>query len=114
MLLNVLSRKGDGCRAMQQLIARCHESPKAKKAHVKRAWQLFRSLVDRRIIEIVPTRSAAVSDPDNAVGEQFRPHPGPLPRGEGEPFASLSTRTESRVLPERPDSPPSPRGRGPG
>jgi superfamily II RNA helicase len=54
MLLNVLSRKGDGCRAMQQLIARCHESPKAKKAHIKRAWQLFRSLVERKIIEIVP------------------------------------------------------------
>jgi hypothetical protein len=54
MLLNVLSRQGDGCRAMQQLVARCHDSPKAKKAHVKRAWQLFRSLVERRIIEIVP------------------------------------------------------------
>ena len=52
MLLNVLSRKGDGCRAMQQLIARCHDSPKAKKAHGKRAWQLFRSLVERKIIEI--------------------------------------------------------------
>jgi superfamily II RNA helicase len=57
MLLNVLSRKGDGCRAMQRLIARSHESPKAKKAHVKRAWQLFRSLVDHKIIEFVP-RSA--------------------------------------------------------
>ena len=54
MLLNVLSRKGDGCRAMQQLIARSHESPKAKKGHGKRAWQLFRSLVERRIIEIGP------------------------------------------------------------
>src|SRR5207244_10761888 len=53
MLLNVLSRKGDGCRAMQQLIAHCHDSPKAKKAHVKRAWQLFRSLVKRGIIEII-------------------------------------------------------------
>ena len=38
---------------MQQLIARCHETPKAKKAHVKRAWQLFRSLVERRIVEFV-------------------------------------------------------------
>jgi superfamily II RNA helicase len=59
MLLNVLSRKGDGCRAMQQLIARCHESPKAKKQHIKRGWQLFRSLVERNIIEIIPpgTRS---------------------------------------------------------
>ena len=57
MLLNVLSRKGDGCRAMQQLIARCHETPKAKKAHMKRGWQLFRSLVERRIIEIMPIRA---------------------------------------------------------
>src|SRR5436309_6377517 len=54
MLLNVLSRKTDGCRAMQQLIGRCHESPKAKKAHIKRAWQLFRSLVERKIIEFIP------------------------------------------------------------
>ncbi|HZV37042.1 MAG TPA: DUF3516 domain-containing protein [Verrucomicrobiae bacterium] len=54
MLLNVLSRKSDGCKAMQQLIARSHESPKAKKAHVKRAWQLFRSLVERKIIEFIP------------------------------------------------------------
>jgi hypothetical protein len=58
MLLNVLSRKGDGCRAMQQLIVRCHDSPKAKKAHGRRAWQLFRSLVERRIIEFTnPGRS---------------------------------------------------------
>ncbi|MDB6015801.1 MAG: box helicase [Pedosphaera sp.] len=54
MLLNVLSRKGDGCAAMQQLIARSHESPKGKKAHVKRAWQLFRSLVERKIVEFIP------------------------------------------------------------
>jgi superfamily II RNA helicase len=54
MLLNVLSRRGNGCRAMQLLIRDCHESPKAKKAHTRRAWQLFRSLVERRIIEFVP------------------------------------------------------------
>jgi superfamily II RNA helicase len=54
MLLNVLSRKGDGCKAMQQLIARSHETPKAKKGHVRRAWQLFRSLVERKIIEFIP------------------------------------------------------------
>lgn len=54
MLLNVLSRKGEGCRAMQHLISRSHESPKAKKAHLKRAWQLFRALVDRKIIEFIP------------------------------------------------------------
>ncbi len=54
MLLQVLSRKGDGCRAMQRLIADCHEPPQQKKLHRKRAWQLFRSLLERKIIEIVP------------------------------------------------------------
>ncbi len=57
MLLNVLSRDGDGCHAMQQVIARCHESPNAKKGHVKRGWQLFRSLVERGIIEILDPAS---------------------------------------------------------
>jgi superfamily II RNA helicase len=54
MLLNVLSRRGDGCRAMQRLVRDSHEAEAAKKAHRKRAWQLFRALVARRIIEIVP------------------------------------------------------------
>jgi superfamily II RNA helicase len=54
MLLNVLSRPADGCRAMQQLIERSHESPKNKKAHFKRGWQLFRSLVAHKVIEVVP------------------------------------------------------------
>jgi hypothetical protein len=54
MLLNVLSRKADGCRAMQELISRSHETPKAKRTHIKRAWQLFRSLLDRKIVEFIP------------------------------------------------------------
>ncbi len=54
MLLNVLSRKGDGCHAMQKLVRDCHETPKQKQAHTKRAWQLFRSLLDRRIVEFIP------------------------------------------------------------
>jgi superfamily II RNA helicase len=54
MLLNVLSRPTDGCAAMQQLIARCHEMPKAKKALTRRGWQLFRALVERGIIEFIP------------------------------------------------------------
>jgi superfamily II RNA helicase len=54
MLLNVLSRKGDGCRAMQRLVRDCHDTPKAKKDHTKRAWQLFRSLLDRKIVEFIP------------------------------------------------------------
>jgi hypothetical protein len=67
MLLNVLSRPGDGCRAMQQLIARSHESPKQKQAHIKRGWQLFRSLVERGIIELGGTRS---SRPEAAHSER--------------------------------------------
>jgi superfamily II RNA helicase len=54
MILQVLSRHGDGCRAMRQLIADSHETPAAKKQHRSRAWQLFRALVDRKIIEILP------------------------------------------------------------
>ncbi len=54
MLLNVLSRPRDGCEAMRELLATCHESPRAKKALSKRAWQLFRSLLDRKIVEFIP------------------------------------------------------------
>ena len=54
MLLNVLSREGDGCAAMQRLIRDCHDTPKQKKEHTKRAWQLFRSLVERKIVEFIP------------------------------------------------------------
>jgi len=54
MLLNVLSRRGDGCRAMQRLIRDCHEPEGSKPAHRRRGWQLFRALVSRGIVEIVP------------------------------------------------------------
>jgi superfamily II RNA helicase len=54
MLLNVLSRRGDGCRAMRQLIRDSHEPDRAKPGHFRRGWQLFRSLVRRGIVEIVP------------------------------------------------------------
>jgi hypothetical protein len=54
MLLNVLSRRSDGGRAMQRLIRDSHESDRARKAHFRRAWQLFRALVERGIVEITP------------------------------------------------------------
>ncbi|MCC7181904.1 MAG: DUF3516 domain-containing protein [Acidobacteria bacterium] len=54
MLLNVLSRRSDGCRAMQRLIRTSHEPESAKPAHRRRAWQLFRALVRRAIVELVP------------------------------------------------------------
>ncbi|GEP42500.1 DEAD/DEAH box helicase [Brevifollis gellanilyticus] len=54
LLLNVLSRSDDGCRAMMKLIRDSHETAAAKKLHRKRAWQLFRALIDRKIVEILP------------------------------------------------------------
>jgi hypothetical protein len=81
MLLNVLSRNGDGCRAMQQLIARCHETPRQKQAHIKRAWQLFRSLLDRKIVEFIapgarlsPAAAASNANPSPvSEGASIRP-----------------------------------------
>ena len=60
MLLNVLSRHGDGCAAMRQLIRDCHDTPRQKAAHTKRAWQLFRSLLDRKIVEFISETEAGV------------------------------------------------------
>ncbi|HJW71209.1 MAG TPA: DUF3516 domain-containing protein, partial [Geothrix sp.] len=54
MLLNVLTRKGDGCQAMRQLIRDSHETAHQKAAHFRRGWQLFKTLVVRRIVEFIP------------------------------------------------------------
>ena len=54
MLLNVLSRPGDGCGAMRRLIRDSHEHDAAKRGHRRRAWQLFRSLLARQIVEFIP------------------------------------------------------------
>ena len=59
MLLNVLSRETDhedGCRAMQRLIRDCHETAVTRRRLGKTAFQLFRSLVERKIIEFNPLR----------------------------------------------------------
>jgi superfamily II DNA or RNA helicase len=100
MLLNVLSRNGDGCKAMQQLIARCHESPRQKQAHIKRAWQLFRSLLDRKIVEFI--NPGARKESENVA----RPHPDPLPQEReqqsgvaGLPEASEHASVRETILP---------------
>ncbi len=54
MMLLMLGRDGDGCRAMQRLIGDSHESANRKKALRDRAWQLFRALADRKIVEVIP------------------------------------------------------------
>ena len=56
MILQVLSRPTDGCDALRQIIRHCHE-PDSRKAELRRrAFTLFRSLVERNIIEILPER----------------------------------------------------------
>src|SRR5690554_3751790 len=50
MLLNILSRKTDGCLAMRRLIEDSHETPISKKKLKKKAFQLFRALVEAEVI----------------------------------------------------------------
>jgi superfamily II DNA/RNA helicase len=94
MLLNVLSRNGDGCRAMQQLIARCHETPRQKQAHIKRAWQLFRSLLDRKIVEFINPRSAAVPAASSSSVSPLEKTPGGTP---GEPAGGDACATSRKL-----------------
>lgn len=62
LVLSVLSRKefakhagvNDGCDALRRLIRNSHETEANKKKHRDRAWELFRSLVDRKIIGLNP------------------------------------------------------------
>jgi superfamily II RNA helicase len=58
MLLNVLSRPedvdADPCRSLRQLIRDSHETDVEKRRHGKRAFELFRSLVERGIVELSP------------------------------------------------------------
>ncbi|MBC7396939.1 MAG: DUF3516 domain-containing protein, partial [Bdellovibrionales bacterium] len=57
MILNVLSRPGTrNGGALRDLIKRSHESQNQKKRHGKLAFQLFRSLYERQIIELKPLR----------------------------------------------------------
>jgi superfamily II RNA helicase len=53
MILNVLSREGTrNCDALRSLIQRSHETDKQKTHHKKLAFQLFRSLWERGIVDL--------------------------------------------------------------
>ncbi|MDF1753642.1 MAG: DUF3516 domain-containing protein [Verrucomicrobiales bacterium] len=54
MLLHVLGRDGeDGCEAMKQLVANCHEPDGKKAALRKRGRQIFRSLVEGGVLSMI-------------------------------------------------------------
>ncbi len=55
MLLNVLSRTDqDGCGELRDIIRNSHETPAKKAALRKRAFELFRGLVEGNILTIIP------------------------------------------------------------
>lgn len=51
MLMNVLDRPGDGCRAVQRLLTTNHEPRKRQRRHIRRAVQIYRSLVAGGVVE---------------------------------------------------------------
>ncbi|WP_414659922.1 DEAD/DEAH box helicase [Horticoccus sp. 23ND18S-11] len=73
MLLLVLGRDSDGCRAMQRLIRDSHETEHRKRALRKRGWQLFRALVDRKIVEITGAKGAGLTSETDAGGTPALP-----------------------------------------
>ncbi len=54
LVLNVLSRERGGVEALRAIIRDCHETAVTKKRLRRKAFELFRSLVDRGIVEIIP------------------------------------------------------------
>lgn len=58
LLLLLLGRDDDGCRAARQLIADSHETLARKRQLKRRAFQLFRGLIERRIVEFIPPTAA--------------------------------------------------------
>jgi superfamily II RNA helicase len=54
LLIQVLGRTQDGCRAMKDLLRRCHESPKAKAHLLTQGMGLFRGLLQKKIVEWIP------------------------------------------------------------
>jgi hypothetical protein len=54
MLLLLLGRDADGCKATRQLVADSHETAHKKKLLRRKGFQLFRALLDRKIIEWIP------------------------------------------------------------
>lgn len=51
MLLNLLDRPGDGCGAIKNLLTDNHETPRRRRAHIRRAIALYRSLLDAGVVE---------------------------------------------------------------
>src|SRR5690606_20543318 len=55
MLLNVLDRPGDGCRALRRLLVDNHDARPAQRRHIRQAIAMYRSLVAAGVIERLDT-----------------------------------------------------------
>jgi superfamily II RNA helicase len=53
LVLNVLDRPGDGCRALRQLLVDNHENRPAVRSHVKRCINIYRSLLAAEVVELL-------------------------------------------------------------
>ena len=102
MLLNVLSRKGDGCRAMRELIRDCHDYEGLKDAHRKRAWQLFRALVERDIVEFSHDPGGRQAAGERGAPGRLLHEPGPVPLPAGDPAPAGPGGPRLRARPDHP------------
>lgn len=51
MMLNVLDRDGDGCKAMRRLLTNNHETRAKQRQHIRDAVSIYRSLLDAELLE---------------------------------------------------------------
>jgi superfamily II RNA helicase len=58
MLLNVLDRPGDGCRALRHILTDNDEPRAAQRTHIRRAISIYRSLAGAGIVERLTTPDA--------------------------------------------------------
>ena len=72
MLMLMLARESDGCMALRQLIADSHETETNKKEHRRRAFQLFRSLVDHGVVNILPVSERTPGGAKVIVNDQLQ------------------------------------------
>ena len=51
MVMSLLDRPGDGCRAVRTLMTDNHEPRKNQRHHIRRSISIYRSLVDAGLLE---------------------------------------------------------------
>jgi superfamily II RNA helicase len=55
MVMSLLDRPGDGCRAVRRLMVDNHEPRRRQRQHIRRSISIYRSLVDAELLEFPPT-----------------------------------------------------------